>query len=66
MVTGSRSIERSIPRSGGSTVTGTEEGRAFYQARLSTFGFCMFLLAGGTWLVSAIAFLVIRGEYIPV
>jgi hypothetical protein len=32
-----------------STVTDTEEGRAFFQARLSIFGLCLFVLAGGSW-----------------
>jgi serine/threonine-protein kinase len=64
-MTSPHSVERSLPESGGSTVTGTEEGRAFFQARLSTFGFCMLLLAGGTWLVSALAFLAVGGEYHP-
>jgi hypothetical protein len=32
-----------------STVTDTEEGRAFFQARLALFGFCVFVLAGGSW-----------------
>jgi serine/threonine-protein kinase len=36
-------------------VTVTEEGRAFYQARLSIFGFCLFVLAGGSWLAMALA-----------
>jgi eukaryotic-like serine/threonine-protein kinase len=62
MVTGSRSIERSIPQSGGSTVTGTEEGRAFFQKRLGGFGLCMFALAGGTWLVSATLFLLMHSD----
>ena len=37
-----------LTRSG---VTSTEEGRAFYQARLSVFGLCLFALAGGSWLI---------------
>ncbi len=60
MTSGSRSIELSVPQSGGSTVTGTEEGRAFYQTRLGTFGLCMFALAGGTWVVSAVTFLLLQ------
>lgn len=39
-----------------STVTSTEEGRAFLQARLSTFGFWLFLLAGGSWLALALTY----------
>ena len=38
-----------------STVTDTEEGRAFFQARLSIFGFCLFALSGGSWLLLSIA-----------
>src|ERR1700742_3079765 len=30
-------------------VTSTEEGRAFFQTRLSIFGLCLFVLAGGSW-----------------
>ncbi len=40
-----------------STVTDTEEGRAFFQKRLSAFGLCVFLLAGVTWLVMSSAYL---------
>jgi eukaryotic-like serine/threonine-protein kinase len=63
----SRSVELSIPlpRTGGSTVTGTEEGRAFFQKRLATFGLCMLSLAGGTWVVSAVSYLLIGGDYSP-
>jgi serine/threonine-protein kinase len=47
----------SLVRAGSvSSVTSTEEGRAFFQARLSTFGFWLFLLAGGSWLILAIAY----------
>src|SRR5262245_43578618 len=60
MTSGSRSIELSVPQSTGSTVTGTEEGRAFFQTRLGTFGLCMFFLAGGTWVVSAVTFLLMQ------
>src|SRR5688572_4265764 len=38
-----------------STVTDTEEGRAFFQARLSIFAFCLFALAGGSWVLLSIA-----------
>jgi serine/threonine protein kinase len=38
-----------------STVTDTEEGRAFFQARQSIFAFCLFALAGGSWLLLSIA-----------
>ena len=64
-MTSPHSIELSLPQSGGSTVTGTEEGRAFFQQRLGIFGLCMFSLTGGTWLVSALAFLAVGGEYHP-
>jgi serine/threonine-protein kinase len=47
------------PGSVATTVTGTEEGRAFYQSRISLVSFSMFLLAGGTWLVFALAFVVL-------
>src|SRR5258708_34852298 len=50
------------PRAVTTTVTGTEEGRAFYQQRLSLAGLCIFLLAGGTWLVFVIAYLVTPHE----
>jgi hypothetical protein len=40
-----------------STVTDTEEGRAFFQRRLSVFGFCLFVLAGGSWVVMSSAYL---------
>jgi eukaryotic-like serine/threonine-protein kinase len=43
------------------TVTDTEEGRAFFQRRLSVFGFCLFMLAGGSWLALTVATLVITG-----
>jgi eukaryotic-like serine/threonine-protein kinase len=38
------------------TVTSTEEGRAFLQARLSIFGLSLFLLAGISWSALALAF----------
>jgi hypothetical protein len=41
------------------TVTGTEEGRAFYQGRISLAALSMFLLAGGTWLVFAVAYVIV-------
>jgi serine/threonine-protein kinase len=47
------------PGSVATTVTGTEEGRAFYQSRISLAAFSMFLLAGGTWLFFAIAYVVL-------
>jgi eukaryotic-like serine/threonine-protein kinase len=58
------------PQSGlGSTVTGSEEGRAFYQQRLSLLGFCMFVLAGGSWAVLALVQLFIESDaadgYVP-
>jgi eukaryotic-like serine/threonine-protein kinase len=52
-----------------STVTGTEEGRAFYQHRLAISGLCMFLLAGGSWAVMALVYVVLHagpgGPYHP-
>jgi eukaryotic-like serine/threonine-protein kinase len=44
------------PGSGASTVTETEEGRAFFQERLSIFGLCLFVLAGGSWLLMALSY----------
>ena len=44
------------PRGDVSTVTDTEEGRAFFQQRLSTFGFYLFVLAGGSWLLLALVY----------
>lgn len=41
-----------------STVTSTEEGRAFFQRRLSIFGFCVFALAGASWLMLAIVYFI--------
>jgi serine/threonine-protein kinase len=41
---------------GASTVTETEEGRAFFQERLSIFGLCLFVLAGGSWLLLALVY----------
>ncbi|MET0410574.1 MAG: serine/threonine-protein kinase [Polyangiaceae bacterium] len=41
--------------SGGTTVTATEEGRAFFQARLAVFGLCLFVLAGGSWALLTLA-----------
>jgi serine/threonine-protein kinase len=63
----SRSVELSLPlpQTGGGTVTGTEEGRAFFQARLATFGLCMLSLAGGTWVVSLLSYVLIGGDYSP-
>src|SRR5262245_9119433 len=39
-----------------STVTSTEEGRAFFQRRLAVFGLCLFVLAGGSWVLLAFAY----------
>jgi serine/threonine protein kinase len=44
------------PGAGVSSVTTTEEGRAFFQERLSIFGFCLFVLAGGSWLLLGLAY----------
>jgi serine/threonine protein kinase len=48
---------RSAPRAA-STVTTTEEGRAFFQRRLSIFGLCLFVLAGASWAMLAIVYLI--------
>jgi serine/threonine protein kinase len=45
-----------------STVTDTEEGRAFLQTRLALFGFYVLVLAGGSWAVMAVAFLLLRAN----
>jgi serine/threonine-protein kinase len=42
-----------LSRSG---VTSTEEGRAFFQARLANFGMCLFVLAGGTWFILSLVY----------
>lgn len=39
-----------------STVTSNEEGRAFFQARLSIFGFCLFVLGAISWAALALAY----------
>jgi eukaryotic-like serine/threonine-protein kinase len=39
------------------TVTATEEGRAFFQQRLAVLGLCIFVLAGGSWGLLALAYL---------
>ena len=39
-----------------STVTSTEEGRAFFQERLAAFGLCLFVLAGVSWVLLALAY----------
>jgi serine/threonine protein kinase len=44
------------PKTDVSTVTATEEGRAFFQERLSIFGFYLFALAGGSWLLLALVY----------
>ncbi|HMJ52938.1 MAG TPA: serine/threonine-protein kinase [Polyangiaceae bacterium] len=41
-----------------SSVTDTEEGRAFLQTRLALFGFYVFVLAGGSWAAMAVASLI--------
>jgi eukaryotic-like serine/threonine-protein kinase len=47
----------------GTTVTDDEEGRGFYQRRLSLAALCMFLLAGGSWTALALVhFTVNRGR----
>jgi hypothetical protein len=52
------SISEVLPELSASTVTGTEEGRAFFQRRLATMGLCMFAIAGGSWVVLALVYLV--------
>jgi serine/threonine-protein kinase len=37
-----------------STVTDTEEGRAFFQKRLAVFGLALFVLAGASWVIRSI------------
>jgi hypothetical protein len=49
----SRNLERA-PNEIATTVAGTEEGRAFLQARLATFGKSIFLLAGAAWTALAL------------
>jgi serine/threonine-protein kinase len=49
-------LPRSIRPPGARTATATEEGRAFFQERLSIFGLCLFVLAGGSWLLLALAY----------
>jgi eukaryotic-like serine/threonine-protein kinase len=41
-------------RKAASTVTDTEEGRAFFQTRLAIFGLAIFVLAGGSWVIRSI------------
>jgi eukaryotic-like serine/threonine-protein kinase len=48
-----QTLEVSCP----SSVTETEEGRCFLQRRLSSFGLCLFALAGTSWVALAIAYL---------
>ena len=43
-----------VPPRGADTVTATAEGRAFFQERLSIFGFWFGALAGGSWLLLAV------------
>jgi eukaryotic-like serine/threonine-protein kinase len=45
-----------------SSVTDTEEGRAFLQKRLSIFGLCLFTLAGTSWAVLAVAYFVLSAQ----
>jgi eukaryotic-like serine/threonine-protein kinase len=45
-----------------SSVTDTEEGRAFLQRRLALLGLCMFVLAGGSWAVLTVASLVVTEQ----
>jgi hypothetical protein len=37
-----------------STVTDTEEGRAFFQKRLAVYGLALFILAGASWVIRSI------------
>jgi hypothetical protein len=48
-----------------STVTGTEEGRAFFQARLSIFGLCLFVLGAVSWSALAAVHLVRVAKGLP-
>ena len=48
------------PRVTRASVTDTEEGRDFFQTRLAFFGLCLFLLAGGSWLIVTVATIVGR------
>lgn len=51
----------STPPATGASLTDSEEGRAFFQARLSIFGLSLAVLAGGFWTVSAVVqFVVLR------
>jgi eukaryotic-like serine/threonine-protein kinase len=51
--------------SGGTTVTATEEGRAFFQARLAVYGLCLFVLAGGSWALLAVSYVLGAGRSGP-
>jgi serine/threonine-protein kinase len=48
--------------SGGTTVTATEEGRTFFQARLAVYGLCLFVLAGGSWALLAVSYVLGSGR----
>src|SRR5215472_16556834 len=48
-----------------STVTDTEEGRAFFQRRLALLGLTMFALAGGSWVVLALVYVLERSQGRP-
>ena len=52
--------EEVLPPRGPDTVTATQEGRYFFQARLSVFGFWIFVLAGGSWAILAVAWAATR------
>jgi eukaryotic-like serine/threonine-protein kinase len=54
--------DRTLEVDGPSSVTDTEEGRAFLQRRLSIFGLCLFALAGTSWVALAIAYLVLSSK----
>jgi len=51
----------SVPATTGASLTDSEEGRAFFQARLSILGLCMAALDGGFWVVSTAVHLVLLG-----
>src|SRR5262245_24906102 len=50
---------------GTTTVTSTEETRAFFQARLSIFGLCLFALAGGSWVLVSLGTLLSPAKPTP-
>ncbi|MBS2011798.1 MAG: serine/threonine protein kinase [Deltaproteobacteria bacterium] len=70
MATEPRRNDDVLPPRGDDSVTATEDGRYFFQARLSIFGFWIFVLAGLSWLVLAVASFTTQkpvsiGDYAP-